>query len=360
MIGRTENLILRCTVSDRSVSAGLADALVGFAQSRGADRARLLAESRLGEADLLDHDLRIRFENYVMLTRCAAEQVGDPAFALHFGAAVELGDISIVGLIGRASRSMPEALAQLNRYGRLVIETDLGPSPRFSNMIGPDGIWMTDHRENPNDFPELTETTFARMIYGVRRFAPQLKVHAVEMTHPAPGHADEVARVLGAPIRFSAGRNAFQIDKDWLTIELNLQPRYAFGVFARHADVLLAGLEASRTMRGRVEACLMPVLHTGEAGIHGIASALGMSRQTLYRRLKAEGTSFEAVLDALRHRLALDYLGSRKISVHQAAYLVGFSDPAAFSRAFKRWTGKSPGETRRKSDAPVATGHTPT
>jgi AraC-like DNA-binding protein len=360
MIRRTENLILRSTLSGRSVSAGLVDALVRFAQSRGADRDGLLAGCELCETDLLDLDLRVPFERYVALTRSAAERVGDPAFALHFGAAVELGDISIVGLIGLASRSMPEALSQLNRYGRLVIETDLGTSPRFGNKVGPDGIWMTDQRENPNDFPELTETTFARMIYGVRRFAPQLKVHAVDMTHAAPGHADEVAQVLGAPVRFSADRNAFQIDQDWLTLELNLQPRYAFGVFARHADALLEGLEASRTMRGRVEARLMPILHTGDARIEHIAAELGMSRQTLYRRLKAENTSFEAVLDALRHRLALDYLGSRKISVHQAAYLVGFSDPAAFSRAFKRWTGKSPGATRGKTSGSPQTGNMPT
>jgi AraC-like DNA-binding protein len=58
--------------------------------------------------------------------------------------------------------------------------------------------------------------------------------------------------------------------------------------------------------------------------------------------LRAEGTSFEAVLDALRHRMALDYLSARRASVNQTAYLLGFSDPAAFSRAFKRWEGKSP------------------
>jgi AraC-like DNA-binding protein len=71
-----------------------------------------------------------------------------------------------------------------------------------------------------------------------------------------------------------------------------------------------------------------------------------MSRQTLYRRLKEEGCTFEQVLDDLRHRLALDYLTARKASVNETAYLVGFSDPAAFSRAFKRWTGKSPREMR--------------
>lgn len=73
-----------------------------------------------------------------------------------------------------------------------------------------------------------------------------------------------------------------------------------------------------------------------------IASKLGLSRQTLFRKLKAEGVTFEKVLDELRHRLALHYLSGKKVSVNETAYLVGFSDPAAFSRAFKRWTGSCP------------------
>ena len=90
----------------------------------------------------------------------------------------------------------------------------------------------------------------------------------------------------------------------------------------------------------------MPILHTGEGNMELIAATLGVSRQTLYRDLKAEDVTFEHVLDDLRHKLALEYLRGQKVSVNETAYLVGFSDPASFSRAFKRWTGKSPREYR--------------
>jgi AraC-like DNA-binding protein len=72
-----------------------------------------------------------------------------------------------------------------------------------------------------------------------------------------------------------------------------------------------------------------------------IANRMGLSRQTLFRRLKSEGTSFGKVLEELRHKMALNYLSGKKVSVNETAYLVGFSEPAAFSRAFKRWTGTS-------------------
>jgi AraC-like DNA-binding protein len=78
-----------------------------------------------------------------------------------------------------------------------------------------------------------------------------------------------------------------------------------------------------------------------------IAGKMAISRQTLFRKLKAEGATFEKVLDELRHKMALNYLSERKVSVNETAYLVGFSDRAAFSRAFKRWTGTSPGRKTR-------------
>jgi len=86
----------------------------------------------------------------------------------------------------------------------------------------------------------------------------------------------------------------------------------------------------------------MPILHTGNAKLIAIAPKLGISPRTLSRKLKNEGTTFERVLDELRHAMAINYFRGQKVSVNEIAYLVGFSEPAAFSRAFKRWTGVSP------------------
>ncbi|MBI1212126.1 MAG: helix-turn-helix domain-containing protein [Alphaproteobacteria bacterium] len=331
-------------MAEGTVAAGVVRGLMTFAASNGASERALAERSEIDPEDLEDQDNRIPFPKYVALMRAAKELCNDPALALHFGEAIDLSELSIVGLIGGASETRKEAFAQVNRYHRLVIEIDLATIDRFALAHGKDGLWMVDNRRNPNAFPELTESTFARMVAGGRRLGEAYAVKAIHFTHAAPDYRAEYDRIFQAPVTFESDKNAFLIDVDdgWMTRKLSPQPRYVFGVLSRHADELLKSLESSKTTRGRVESLLMPILHTGDVTKDKLAAKLGMSRDVLLRRLKAEGTTFEKVLDELRHKLALHYLTGKKVSVNETAYLVGFSDPAAFSRAFKRWTGASP------------------
>jgi AraC-like DNA-binding protein len=328
-----------------TVAAGLARGLMELAMSKGASQKELAHRSGIDLADLADQDNRIPFAKYVALMRAGKELANDPALALHYGATNDLSQISIVGLIGYASETMMDAYTQLNRYGRLVIEFD-GPQKRFRLESDHAGVWVVDNRANPNDFPELTESTFARMICGPRQFGVTQLAKAVHVTHAAPAYRDEVERIFGAPVTYAAKRNAVLMDEKWMTHRIQLQPRYVFGILSEHADALLKSLESSKTVRGRVESLLMPILHTGDVSMDAVAAKMGLSRQTLFRKLKGEATTFEKLLDELRQRMALDYLSARKVSVNETAYLVGFSDPAAFSRAFKRWTGTNPSQHR--------------
>jgi AraC-like DNA-binding protein len=168
----------------------------------------------------------------------------------------------------------------------------------------------------------------------------------VHFMHKAPPYAAEFERIIDAPVMFDRDWNAMEIDPAFLMLKQPPVNRYVFAVLSERADALLKAFEENRTTRGRVESTLMSILHTGESSMDVVAEKMGQSRQTLYRNLKEEGVTYEQVLDDLRRKLALDFLAGKRVSVNETAYLVGFSDPASFSRAFKRWTGVSPREVR--------------
>ncbi|MFN7164429.1 MAG: AraC family transcriptional regulator [Hyphomonas sp.] len=334
-------------MTDPTVSASIVAGLAAFAATRGADASALHLAAGIAPASLADADSRVPLARYQALMRAARATTGEPALALLYGEAVDMADISLVGLIMNASETMGEAFAQMQRFGALAVELDTAPGePRFQLAQRAGQLWMTDTRPSPDDFPELTETAFARLVCGPRRFLPAPHVLEVHVTHPAPAHQAEYARIFRCPVTFSAGWNAMRLAPGLTGWRVAQQPAYVFSILTDRAGALMRDLEAARTTRGQVEAHLLARLHTGALTGDAIAAALGLSRQTLFRRLKAEGTSFKLVLDDLRRRMALDYLGARKTSVNETAYLVGFSDAPAFSRAFKRWTGKSPKQAR--------------
>lgn len=326
----------------QTVSAGLARGLADFAVARGASMSRLLEAAGIAAAKLDDPDERLPLDAYNRLLRAAQTDTRDAALALHYAEATTLAEVSILGMIGDASRDMGEALVQLNRYVRLVVDVDLGPGERFRHEAMDGGLWLIDARADPDSFPELTESVFARIAVWTRSFGAGAFALEARVSHAEPAYAAEYRRVLGCPVAFGQCLNALRFDPAWLSRPVARQPRYAFAALTKHADALLAELASAATLRGRVESHVLPLLHTGGIGMEATAVALGLSRASLFRRLREEGVRYEEIVDALRRRLALDFLGGRKVSVNETAYLTGFSDPAAFSRAFKRWTGKSP------------------
>jgi len=331
------------------VGAGFARGLFEFAVSRGADAPELLRRAGLTEAMLGNQDARVPMMSYVALMKQGIALAGDPALALHYGEAVNIARVSIVGHIGRGAETMAEALTELNRYVRLIVEADRGAgAPDRFSIVWEDGKrWLVDTRQNPNTFPELTESAFSQLICHTREFghpASRPMVMEVHVTHARPGHWEAYEQVWRAPVVFGAARNAMLMDPEWEQYRVQRTDPYVTGVLREKADRMMAELDAVQTAAGRVRVVLERLVGTPEAGIEAVVRDMGVSRQTLYRRLKAEGVTFEDVLDDVRRRRALQYLDEDGLSASEAGYRVGFADPSSFSRAFKRWTGVSPRE----------------
>lgn len=333
--------------SGPTVAAGIAQAWVDAAVSRGIDKKLVLERSGLDPKVLADQNRRLPLTALVKLIRAAKELCGDPALALHLGETIDCASYSVASLLSYACETVAEALAQRNRYGRLMADVEYDGPERYVLERSPGRVWLIDTRTNPNESPELTETFFARVASTSHQQRESPFLLAAHFTHPEPPYRAEYERIFRVPLAFGSDRNALFLDAAWLEQRIAVSPRYVFGILSAHAEALLESLEGAKTCRGRVERILLPALHSGDASVDLIAGKMGLSRQTLFRRLRAEGVTFEKVLDELRYRLALGYLRGGRVSVSETAYLVGFSDPAAFSRAFKRWTGKSPQAIRR-------------
>lgn len=330
--------------AELTIAAGAVRALMDLAVAKGASSRELAARSGIAPGDLEDREGRIPFRSYVALMRAGKELTRDPALALHFGEAVDALELSIGIVIGGASENIADGLAQMNRFSPLSVEVDRPGTDRFRFAQREGGLWMIDTRPNPNDFPELTESTFARMICTLRRTMgePHL-VKRIHVTHPPPPYVAEYDRIFRVPVVFGSPENALQLDEAMLSRVKPSTSRYVSEILKAHAEKLLERLERSSTTRGRVESLLMAHLHTGDASMPTIARKLGLSRQTLSRKLRGEGVTFEKVLEGLRSTMAQEHLRKGKATVAETAYLLGFADPASFSRAFKRWTGQSPG-----------------
>jgi len=341
-----------------TVAAGYPKALLDFAVSKGADRQMLIERSHICLDDLKDQDNRIPLANYLALLKAGIELCNEPALSLLFGETVKLQDISIVGLIGVAFDDVESVRRQVNRYAPLTLDADDGGTADAVEIVRENGeVWMEFTSEIYKGNPLLTESGVARNVCGARALQASLSLSmpslaklqfpkAIRFSYAEPRYRAEYDRIFGVPLFFNSHMNALLIDEAFLNMKLPRTNPYLSEVLSARAEELLKSLQSSKTIRGRVENLLIPVLHTGEASIDTIAVKLGLSRQTLFRRLKAEGITFEKVLDELRHKLALHYLNEKKVPVNQTAYLVGFSEPAAFSRAFKRWTGSSPRSAR--------------
>jgi AraC-like DNA-binding protein len=331
--------------ANRSVAAGLARALFTYALSRGADAQTLMERSGIRSADFAEPDTRVPMPRYLALMSASMALCSDAALALKFGAVLRTEDLSVALSIAGTAGTVGEARSQANRFGRLIHGGQDSEVLQFTRDR--EGAWLVFSTENGAIAQPIQETGLAWCVRETRRMLEshhgrELFPRAIYFNYEEPSYRSEYDRVFRVPLFFSRDRTAMLVDDGFLALQMPSSNTYVTRVLGEHATQLLKRLDASTTMRGKVESLLIPRLGAGEAAVDLVAKKMGLSRQTLFRKLKSEGVTFEKVLNDLRRDLAVDYLSNGRISVSEVARLLGYSEAAAFSRAFKRWTGVSP------------------
>ena len=184
------------------------------------------------------------------------------------------------------------------------------------------------------------------LLLGRRGVGADLVPEAVCFAHARPARVSEQERVFGAPIRYGCPRNELVLARELLDRPQRHAELRLLAILDRQLGELLSGLPESHRFRDLVRRRVMDELPEREPAVAAVARKLHMSARSLQRRLQGEGTSFAEVLSDLRRDLALRYLQDQRISIAEAAFLLGFLDATAFHRAFRRWTGTTPAKYR--------------
>lgn len=149
-----------------------------------------------------------------------------------------------------------------------------------------------------------------------------------------------------APLAFNHSVDELVLDAELLKLPLLKADPALEVILDRHVQELLAKLPTNNTFLDSVRWAIHEGLRCGDVGMEGISKRLSYSSRTFQRKLKEAGTSYTSLLDEMRQQLSVYYLQEEPFSVSEIAFLLGFSETSAFHRAFKRWTGTSPGEFR--------------
>jgi len=195
--------------------------------------------------------------------------------------------------------------------------------------------------DDPDHYLAESATVVAHRFAGwlIRR---RINLTRVEFSHPAPPHALEYDLLYGAPCTFRAPRTALVFDRSLLELPV-LQDESGLRTFLHRApDDVLARLDYGSTAAAQVRRLLGRSLPDRMPDPQDVAARLAVSAQTLRRRLAAEGTSFQQIRDQLRRDAAIAALATGTVSIEDISRRLGFSEPSAFHRAFKRWTGSAP------------------
>lgn len=329
------------------MSARIGALIVRAAADQGVDPAVLEKATGFSAQSAMDPDARITITTEQALWEEAAARSHDDAFGLHAAEHIAAGAFDLLDYVVRTAPTVRAALERLVRYNRLEHDAAV------FTLLARRGYTRVEHEfrfggavqcRHSAEFTLAAQVVFARQLAGTALFP-----RAVEFRHTRPPRVREHARIFGVAPTFDAKVNAVEWDDDVLAHRVPSADPALSRIVERHADAVLAARpEAPPTYAERVRQVLTARLGEEEPSLSRVAKHLKMSERSIQRRLAADGASFDSLLDHLRHELALKYLADPKLAIGEVAYLLGYSEASPFYRAFRRWTGTTPAELRRR------------
>ena len=308
----------------------------------------LLKEVGLSKTELNDPEARLPYVPVVKLIEGAARLVGDPCYGLRLGASRDARERGLLGFIALNSPTLMDCVVNLQRFYKIVREGGEFEIERNGPVVT---VKLREADPALRGLKHNIGFLVATLVRGCRDLTrhaiPPLGVELVYDEPDAKVRA-EYAEVLGCPVKFGA--------KDWVVLTyseetMRLPVEGADAKLLRILEqacekILGPGTLKTQDLVRKVRELILERLPKSSANIDAIADELNIGSKTLERRLAERGESFSTLLDETRQKAAKHYLEATDLRLSEVAYMVGYTEPAALVRAFKRWTGETPSQFR--------------
>jgi AraC-like DNA-binding protein len=272
----------------------------------------------------------------------ASSRIGDPCFGVQAGSHWHPSMFGALGYAWLASDSLRTALERLARYTDLVVEHG---AVELSDDR--EGLTVTlGYEGRPFTLPTLADAQLSILLRLCRlNFGEDLNPAQVTLFHSTPEDPGPFYAYFRCPVVFDTPSDSLTLATEVVDQALPSGNPNLAQINDQEIIRYLAQLDRDQIAQ-RVKAEIIEQLPSGGILDATVAARLSLGERTLQRRLKDEGTTFKKLLDEVRCELAEAYVRDERWSLTQISYLLGFSEPSAFTRAFRRWTGESPSEYR--------------
>jgi AraC-like DNA-binding protein len=329
-----------------TAAGGIARLAYARARRAGIELKPLLKKAGLTDHQVKDRGARIPVQHQIQFLNLVADALQDEFLGFHLAQLPDLRELGLLFYVAASSETLGDALQRLARYCSTVNE---GLSVKCLEeediRLAYGYVGITRHSDRHQiEFFMTVLIRLCRQLTGLR-----LVPSRARLTHRRSNRGgSELAEYFGGHITFGARADELTFVRSIKDIAITSADPYLNEILVANCEQALSHRPKNRgTLRSAVENAIVPLLPHGKVRASEIAARLGLSQRTSARRLASEGVTFSDVLESLRGDLARQHLSDPDLSISRIAWLLGYGEVSAFTRAFKRRTGKTPRETRQ-------------
>jgi AraC-like DNA-binding protein len=304
---------------------------------------RLLAGTDIDRTRVSDPDYLISLEQYEAVVANMMKLTGNPGIAFMLGGVANVGELGILGYAMLSASSLRQAVSVWVEYSNSIVGTPINVEsyraapPGYELLISSPTKFGVMHRFETEELL-VQGMKLVQDLTGVKPVIGKLS-----LAYPEPPHRKLYDDFCNSPVEFNALQTIFRVLQPELDAPIKTGNEELFQICAQHCRDVMRSIPDAGLLRSRIRSIFLttpgalPDLKT-------ISAILRMSTTTLRRQLAADGQSYQAIKDEFRFDLACEYLRSGHMTAKQVGYLLGFTSPSVFSRAFKAWSGQTVGE----------------